>query len=226
MKGMVSVCELFTNNNRKYFANLWEVIDLPVDDSCSKYKKGQIKKWIKKVNYMVDDKNCPLPKKLKACIKKKKHTVTIICYPEGEQCFNYKGESLRGKRCGNTIWLCDTGFNIATFFHELIHVCGGKEIDAEAFENHLFKRKDGVRRPEGDDWNKFVSDTRDWNGLRASEYVIWDPKTGQKWVNVGTKRNPKKGKGLKKNPPTPSKIKTKLKNEKNLKKRKPRRKTR
>lgn len=193
---------------------------MPVVRSCRDYKKGQIKKWIDKIDEIVDDKNCPLPSKLKSCIKKKEHTINVICWPEDKPFFNYKGESLRGKRRGNTIWLCDSGFNIATFFHELIHVCGGKELDAEAFENHFFKKQDGVCKPEGDDWNKFISETRDWNGLRASEYVIWDPKTRQKWVNVGTRRNPKKGKELKKNPPTPPKIKTKLRTEKKSKKKK------
>jgi hypothetical protein len=193
---------------------------MPVDRSCRDDKNRQIKKWIDKINEIVADKNCPLPSKLKACIKKKEHAMTVICWPEDKPFFNYKGDSLRGKRRGNTIWLCETGFNIATFFHELIHVCGGTEIDAEAFENHLFKKKDGVRRPEGDDWNKFISETRDWKGLRASEYVIWDPKTRRMWVNVRTKRSPKKGKELKKNPPTPSKIITKLRYKEKSKKKK------
>jgi hypothetical protein len=43
----------------------------------------------------------------------------------------------------------------AVLFHELIHIVGGWELDAEAFENAWFSQVEGARQPTADDWVKF-----------------------------------------------------------------------
>ena len=57
------------------------------------------------------------------------------------------------------------------FFHELIHIARGWELDAEAFENAWFTPAEGARPPSREDWAIF----------RAQEYRGWwvrlDPKT-------------------------------------------------
>jgi hypothetical protein len=42
-------------------------------------------------------------------------------------------------------------------FHELVHVAGGSELDAEAFENLLFTVEEGAVPPTGDDWASFTA---------------------------------------------------------------------
>jgi hypothetical protein len=40
-------------------------------------------------------------------------------------------------------------------FHELVHIARGWELDAEAFENAWFTRKEGARPPTREDWAIF-----------------------------------------------------------------------
>lgn len=49
-------------------------------------------------------------------------------------------------------------------FHELIHVCSGNELDAEAFEEVLFPVAlgAGASKPDLDDWMMFRR--RNWKG--------------------------------------------------------------
>lgn len=57
------------------------------------------------------------------------------------------------------------------FFHELIHIARGWELDAEAFENAWFAQTEGARPPTREDWALF----------RAQRYEGWwvrlDPRT-------------------------------------------------
>jgi hypothetical protein len=46
----------------------------------------------------------------------------------------------------------------AVLFHELVHVAGGWELDAEYFENLFFPEGKGATRPTYDDWPEFKED--------------------------------------------------------------------
>jgi len=104
----------------------------------------------------------------------------------------------RGQTDGNDIYLCP-GANEAVLLHELVHWAGGKELDAEAIENHLYVAKNSA--PTGDDFAKFISEDpclfKDGKDrLVVSKYVIWKPDGGAMWFQVGTRRAPRKGKKL------------------------------
>ncbi|MFB3818224.1 MAG: hypothetical protein ACE147_11220 [Candidatus Methylomirabilales bacterium] len=45
----------------------------------------------------------------------------------------------------------------AVLFHELVHVAGGSELDAEAFENLLFTTAEGAVPPTSGDWSSFAA---------------------------------------------------------------------
>jgi hypothetical protein len=57
----------------------------------------------------------------------------------------------------------------AVIFHEIIHACGGTELDSEAFENHCY-RGSGATAPTSDDFPKFRDDGGRW--------VNWNGSTG------------------------------------------------
>jgi len=75
----------------------------------------------------------------------------------------------RAYKWGRSIGLCENLFapganpqNIAAvLFHELVHICGGNELDAEAFETFLFSGT-GATDPDLDDWEAFRK--RHWRG--------------------------------------------------------------
>jgi hypothetical protein len=50
-----------------------------------------------------------------------------------------------------------TGRLTAVLFHELVHVAGGSELDAEAFENLLFTPGEGAVPPTEEDWSSFAA---------------------------------------------------------------------
>ncbi len=68
---------------------------------------------------------------------------------------------------GTCIWLCrrslaaDRPRLAAVLFHELVHVMCGWELDAEFFENFLF-RDDGATPPDDGDLDSFAK--RNWEG--------------------------------------------------------------
>jgi len=97
------------------------------------------------------------------------------------------------------ILLCRGIANEATLVHELVHAAGGQELDSEAIENHLYVRQD--TDPTSGDFDKFVTENpcQYMDGktmLVVSKFVIWDPKSGKLWFQVGDRRSPKKGKEL------------------------------
>lgn len=54
----------------------------------------------------------------------------------------------------------------AVLFHELVHVAGGSELDAEVFENLLFMKGEGACPPTVADWKEF--ETNEGKGLWLS----------------------------------------------------------
>ncbi len=61
-----------------------------------------------------------------------------------------------------TIWICGKVFKerrerqAAVLFHEMVHACGGEELDAETLERVYFKDR-GATRPDRNDFEEFES---------------------------------------------------------------------
>lgn len=97
-------------------------------------------------------------------------------------------------RGGSSINMCDLGLpptgvaadTDVTVFHELIHSCGGGELDSWSLENHCY-RGHGTINPGPTTVAGFIGQTADLGGgLRAGEYVVWEPGTGRVFVKVST----------------------------------------
>ena len=82
------------------------------------------------------------------------------------------GPNIVGQTSGNEITITPAAFAStqsrldAIIFHEMVHRCGGEELDSEAFENHVFQFS-GATAPTSDDFPKFRDDGGDfvdWNG--------------------------------------------------------------
>ena len=104
---------------------------------------------------------------LKNCIKRADRDVVWKC--------DTLGDSIVGQTSGNEITITPTAFGStqarmdAIIFHEIVHACGGTELDSEAFENHCY-RGAGATSPTSDDFPKF----RDEGG----RWVNWNGSTG------------------------------------------------
>jgi hypothetical protein len=71
-----------------------------------------------------------------------------------------------------------------TVFHELIHSCGGMELDAWALENHCYAGH-GTFTPSADTVRGFEDETSDaGDGLRAGTFLVWEPDTGRVFVKI------------------------------------------
>ncbi|MDB4896806.1 MAG: hypothetical protein JWN15_3068 [Firmicutes bacterium] len=68
----------------------------------------------------------------------------------------------------------------AVFFHELIHVCGGGELDSEGLECHCFA-EGGATLPGASDYRLFRQ-LPARNGLYAGAYLLWHPGSGELFV--------------------------------------------
>lgn len=112
---------------------------------------------------------------------------------------------IEGRVKDGSIYLCPRS-DESTLLHELVHDAGGEELDAEAIENHLYITDDTP--PDGSDYDKFFGqdrpcryfepdDKKRKKPLVVSKFVIWNPRTGDLWVQAGTRSAPKKGKQLK-----------------------------
>ena len=71
-----------------------------------------------------------------------------------------------------------------TVFHELIHSCGGGEIDSWSMENHFYAGH-GTFTPGAATVDGFLSETSDiGGGLRAGTFIVWERTTGRVFVKV------------------------------------------
>ncbi len=90
---------------------------------------------------------------------------------------------------GNEITLTPAAFGSTTarfeaiVFHEMVHACGGTELDSEAFENHCY-RGAGATVPTSDDFPKFRSEGGRWVNWNGSTGAV-TTKDGQN-MNVNT----------------------------------------
>jgi hypothetical protein len=70
-----------------------------------------------------------------------------------------------------------------TLLHELVHSCGGLEIDAWSIENHFYRNHGTI----GPSTTTFVGETSDvGGGLRAATFVVWERATGAVFVKVSS----------------------------------------
>jgi hypothetical protein len=105
---------------------------------------------------------------LKQCIKRAHLDVVW-------RCASLSGSTV-AQTSGNEITLTPTAFASTTarfdaiVFHEVIHSCGGTELDSEAFENHCY-RGAGATAPTSSDFPKFRDD--------GGRFVNWNGSTGQ-----------------------------------------------
>jgi len=121
---------------------------------------------------------CPIPKDLREALRDivshARPVVTLAFGGKKGACWD-----MVGRTAGYRVQLCQKAFSAASgkqprltaiLFHELVHVARGKELDAEAFENALF-RNEGARPPTWEDWAAFTEDAyRGW-------WVQLDPRT-------------------------------------------------
>lgn len=87
---------------------------------------------------------------------------------------------------GNEITLTPAAFSSTTsrfeviVFHEIIHACGGTELDSEGFQNHCY-RGSGATAPSSGDFPKFCDDGGRW--------LNWDGSTGTVTTKAGQELN-------------------------------------
>lgn len=111
---------------------------------------------------------------LKSCLTNAFSTVVWKC--------GNLGGSIVAQSSGNEITLTPNAFGSTTarfeaiVFHELIHHCGGTELDAEAFENHCYAGA-GATFPTSSDWPKFRDD--------GGNFVNWNRTTGTVTTTAG-----------------------------------------
>jgi hypothetical protein len=114
--------------------------------------------------------------------------VEIDC--RGAGCDGAFGTAPRG---GNSINMCPPALppNVqantdVTAFHEIVHSCGGGELDSWALENRFYVGR-GTFTPGGGVVAGFCGETSPvGGGLRAGTFVVWNPGTGQVSVKVMT----------------------------------------
>lgn len=116
---------------------------------------------------------------LKECLLNSFNTVVWKC--------DTLGDSVVAQSQGNEITLTPSAFGSSTarfeaiVFHELIHHCGGTELDAEAFENHCYAGN-GATFPTSGDWPKFRDD--------GGNFVEWDRTSGTLTTTAGDTLTP------------------------------------
>ncbi|MGD8446232.1 MAG: hypothetical protein PVH37_20890 [Desulfobacterales bacterium] len=128
---------------------------------------------------------------LKDCLRRASENVVWRCAS--------LGDSIIGQTSGNEITLTPSAFASTTnrfeaiVFHELVHACGGTELDSEAFENHCY-RGAGATVPTSGDFPKFRDDGGRW--------VNWNGSTGSVTTKDGQALNVNNAAFVDPNPPS------------------------
>ncbi len=145
---------------------------------CSDSQIGMIFTALDAINARVD--GCTLTglAGLKDCIRNAFDTVVWTC--------GNLGDSIVAQSSGNEITLTPSAFGStaarfeAIVFHEIVHHCGGTELDSEALENHCY-RGAGATPPTSDDFPKFRDD--------GGNFVTWNGSTGVVQTTAGQALN-------------------------------------
>ncbi len=121
---------------------------------------------------------------LEDCIRDKWESIEVDCHDTACQ-----NNSWNGYQSGNKLVICQSTFDAgqsrvnAVLLHELVHSCGGTELDSEAVEFACLNGA-GATLPSSGDWVKFFDETSEWDGnpdVRKGKWVIWDSTTGEVW---------------------------------------------
>lgn len=143
--------------------------------TCSQAQINQIGAALCAINQKVNSCSLKGLNQLKACLLNAFNTVVWRCGAASNP--NAVAQS-----SGNEITLTPAAFGStsarfeAIVFHELIHHCGGTELDAEAFENHCYAGS-GATAPTSNDWAKFRDD--------GGNFVNWNGTTGTVTTTAG-----------------------------------------
>lgn len=122
--------------------------------------------------------NCDLNgmEDLKECVKNSHATVVWDCTSPDGAIASSSGDTIK-----LSPGLFDDGCRFeSTVFHEIIHHCGGTELDSEALENHCYSGCTTFG-PSSSDFPKFRND--------GGNFVDWDPATGELTTKDGQQLN-------------------------------------
>ena len=148
------------------------------DPTCSRAQSIKIAEALDRIYAKVDACGLTGLTDLKNCIRRS-HLDTVW------NCAAF-GDDTIAQTFGGGITLAHRAFALtdvrfeAIVFHELIHRCGGTELDAEAFENHCY-RGSGAFPPTPGDFTLFR--------LQGGRFVDWNPTTGAVTTKDGQRLN-------------------------------------
>lgn len=161
------------------------------EPTCSQAQVNAIGAALDRIYLKVDGCNLRGLDDLKNCIKRAHLDIVWKC--------GSLGDSIVAQSSGNEITLTPSAFSStqcrfeAIVFHEIIHSCGGTELDSEAFENHCY-RGCGATAPTSDDFPKFRDDGGRW--------VNWNGATGSVTTKGGQALNVNNASFVDPNPPS------------------------
>jgi hypothetical protein len=147
--------------------------------TCSSTEINQIFTALCAINRRVDGCSLSGLTGLKDCIRNAFNTVVWKCAT--------LDPGTVAQSSGNEITLTPGAFGStaarfeAIVFHELVHHCGGTELDSEALENHCYAGN-GATFPTSDDWQKFRDD--------GGNFVNWDRTSGRLTTTAGDTLSP------------------------------------
>lgn len=146
--------------------------------TCSQSQINMIFVALDAINRRVDSCSLNGLQSLKNCIRNAFNDVVWKC--------GNLGDSIVAQTSGSEITLTPSAFGSSTarfeaiVFHEIVHSCGGTELDSEALENHCY-RFAGATAPTSDDFPKFRDD--------GGNFVTWNGATGAVSTTAGQALN-------------------------------------
>ena len=104
------------------------------------------------------------------CDDAARHTGTVDNHIQALKEFSASNVVIMDSRAAGSMDI-DLELFDAIVFHEIIHSCGGTELDSEAFENHCY-RNCGATAPTSDDFPKFRDDGGRWVNWNGSSGAV------------------------------------------------------
>jgi hypothetical protein len=152
-------------------------------NTCSQTQVNQIGAALCAINRRVDGCSLRGLQGLKDCLRRASQDVVWKCGTLGANVIA-QTDSIGGDEITLTpsAFASTTNRFEAIVFHELVHHCGGTELDAEAFENHCYNGA-GATAP---------TDPGDFDDFRANggNFVTWNQTTGQLTTTAGDTLSP------------------------------------
>ena len=172
---------------------------------CSDGQIRNMERWLTQILERLVASACPLSEEDKTRIIEGLVDVNIRC----EECNRTQLRRGPYRVSSRRITFCTGHLNRQRFFEALLEHFRGHELDKHALYNHCFPPDEDaeVPAPTAEDWQRLIDSSRPFGEdecrKRADTYVIWDPCTGEKWINEGSKSRPRIGDELRANPPMP-----------------------